>query len=101
MTATLDPADVRTAAAYAGCWLAFRRRLLRVPGVQAAVWHEDGLVLSGAYGQADLAAGIPLTQRSPVPDRVALEDLHGDRGAAAASTPAGWAWTTAWALLPA
>lgn len=51
---------VASAAAYADRWLAFRQRLLRVPGVQAAVWHGDGLVLSAAYGSADLATGTPL-----------------------------------------
>ncbi len=57
---SLEGGAVTTAAAYADRWLAFRQRLLRVPGVQAAVWHEDGLVLSTAYGHADLAARTPL-----------------------------------------
>jgi len=56
----LTPAAVASAAAYAGSWLAFRRHLLRVPGVQAALWHEDGLALSTASGVADLADGTPL-----------------------------------------
>ncbi len=61
MTDSLDRGAVATAAVYADRWLAHRQRLLRVPGVQAAVWHDDGLVLSAAYGQADLAGGTALT----------------------------------------
>ena len=55
-----SPAAVASAAAYADQWLAFRRRLLRVPGVQAAMWHDDGLALSVAHGSADLEAGTAL-----------------------------------------
>lgn len=57
----LTPTAVASAARYAADWLAFRQRYLRVPGVQAAVWHEDGLVLSTASGLADVESGTPLT----------------------------------------
>ncbi len=42
-------------------WLAFHQRLDRVPGVQAAVLHEEDVVLSTAHGWADLEATTPLT----------------------------------------
>lgn len=44
-------------------WLAFRQRYERVPGVQAAVWFGDGLVLSSAHGVADESTGVALTDR--------------------------------------
>jgi CubicO group peptidase (beta-lactamase class C family) len=46
---------------YWNSWLAFRQRYERLPGVQAAVWHGDGLVLSTAHGLADIASGTQLT----------------------------------------
>jgi CubicO group peptidase (beta-lactamase class C family) len=52
---------VATAAAYWGGWLAFRRRYDRIPGVQAALWHRDRLVLSMANGVADAESGTALT----------------------------------------
>jgi CubicO group peptidase (beta-lactamase class C family) len=59
------PAPARTAVLDAArqfdSWLAFQQRLARVPGVQAAVLHDDEVVLSSAYGFADLEAGTPLT----------------------------------------
>jgi CubicO group peptidase (beta-lactamase class C family) len=57
----LAPDAVRSAVAYLDEWLAFRRRYQRVPGVQAAVWHDGGLVLSTAHGVTDVATGQPLT----------------------------------------
>lgn len=53
-------AAVASAASYADSWLSFRRSLLRIPGVQAALWHEDALALSTAHGSADLGTGTPL-----------------------------------------
>jgi CubicO group peptidase (beta-lactamase class C family) len=49
------------ALAYADRWLAFRQTYLRVPGVQAAVLLDDEMLLSRAYGSADVEAGVPLT----------------------------------------
>jgi CubicO group peptidase (beta-lactamase class C family) len=46
---------------YADRWLAFQRRHLRVPGVQAAVLHDDEVVLSTAHGVSDVTTGEPLT----------------------------------------
>jgi CubicO group peptidase (beta-lactamase class C family) len=56
------PADVvRQAVHYAGGYLEFQQRYRRVPGVQAAVLHRDELVLSAAWGHADLESGTALT----------------------------------------
>jgi CubicO group peptidase (beta-lactamase class C family) len=57
----LTPAAVRSAVDYWDGWLAFRQNVERLPGVQAAVWHEDSLVLSAAHGLADIASGTTLT----------------------------------------
>lgn len=54
---------VTDAARYAEGWIEVQQRLLRIPGVQVAVAHRDNLLLSRAYGLADVAAGIPLTTR--------------------------------------
>ncbi|MGI8682777.1 MAG: serine hydrolase, partial [Mycobacteriales bacterium] len=59
----LDPAAVGEALAYADDWLAFRRRYLRIPGVQAAVWCGGELALSTAHGRADVERDVPLTAR--------------------------------------
>ena len=67
MTATTPPALTAAAVAdavrYADTWLAARRRAFRVPGVQAAVWFDDALVLSTAHGVADERSGAPLTDQ--------------------------------------
>ncbi|HEY8717304.1 serine hydrolase domain-containing protein [Pengzhenrongella sp.] len=64
MTApTATAAAVADAARYAGQWLEVQQRLTRVPGVQVAVAHGDDLLLSRAYGLADVAAGTALTTR--------------------------------------
>jgi len=52
---------VATAAAYWDGWLAFRQRYDRTPGVQAALWHGDGIVRSTAHGLADAETGTALT----------------------------------------
>ena len=41
--------------------MAFRQKFERLPGVQAAVWHGDGLVLSAAHGLADIGSRTQLT----------------------------------------
>ncbi len=51
---------VADAVHYADRWLAARTRATRLPGVQAAVWFEDGIALSTAHGVADLGSGEPL-----------------------------------------
>lgn len=52
---------VTSAATYAKDWLAFQHRYHRVPGTQAAVLLDDELLLSEAYGLADVDAGAPMT----------------------------------------
>lgn len=52
---------VADALAYYESWLGFRQHYLRVPGVQAAVYVDDGVALSAAHGRADVEAGAPLT----------------------------------------
>jgi CubicO group peptidase (beta-lactamase class C family) len=57
----VSPTAVADASRYFASWLAFRQRFERVPGVQAAVLHDDALELSVAYGHADLERQEPLT----------------------------------------
>ncbi|NED99195.1 serine hydrolase domain-containing protein [Phytoactinopolyspora halotolerans] len=59
----LSRAAVRDAVGYFDSWLAFRQRYSRIPGVQAAVLHGDEILLSAAYGHADVEAGVELTPR--------------------------------------
>jgi len=65
MSADVFDAQARAALDHAGeyaCrWLEYRSWLLRIPGVQFAVWYDRGLRLSGAIGYADVEAGVPLT----------------------------------------
>jgi D-alanyl-D-alanine carboxypeptidase len=51
----------RAVAPYLDSWLGFRQRLLRVPGVQAAMAVDGELVLSSAYGFADVEAQVAMT----------------------------------------
>jgi CubicO group peptidase (beta-lactamase class C family) len=57
----LSPDAARLAAPYLDSWLGFRQRQLRIPGVQAALAIGDEIVLSAAFGHADVEAGTPLT----------------------------------------
>ncbi len=56
-----EPPDVRGVLGYYDSWLAFQQRYRRVPGVQAAVLVDGEVVMSTAYGVADVATGTPLT----------------------------------------
>ena len=58
---TTDSSTVRGVLGYYDSWLAFQQRYLRVPGVQAAVLVDGEVVMSTAYGVADLASQTPLT----------------------------------------
>ncbi|HVX47518.1 MAG TPA: serine hydrolase domain-containing protein [Mycobacteriales bacterium] len=58
-----DAAAIRSAVSYLDSWLAFRQQYLRIPGVQAAVYFQDDIVFSGAYGRADVEAGTAMTTR--------------------------------------
>jgi CubicO group peptidase (beta-lactamase class C family) len=57
----LSPDAARAAASYLDSWLEFRQRQLRVPGVQAALAVGGDIVLSAAYGTADLETGTPMS----------------------------------------
>lgn len=57
----LERRHVTDAARYFDSWLALRRSLDRVPGVQAAILHDADVVWAGAYGVADISTGEPLT----------------------------------------
>jgi len=59
----LTPAVLSSVVAWYRGWLAHRSAVLRVPGVQVAVRVDGELVLSAAYGCADLAEPTPLTAR--------------------------------------
>jgi CubicO group peptidase (beta-lactamase class C family) len=49
--------------AYYDSWLAFNQRYQRVPGVQVAVYAEDAIAFSAAYGLADVENDVPLTDQ--------------------------------------
>ena len=51
------------ALAYYDSWLAFNQRYQRVPGLQVAVYAEDAIAFSAAYGLADLENDVPLTEQ--------------------------------------
>lgn len=54
---------LRDAAAYADQWLAYQQRLHEIPAVTVAILHGDDLVLSRAYGYADLEQRTPVTPK--------------------------------------
>lgn len=49
--------------AYYDSWLAFNQRYQRVPGVQVAVYAEDAIAFSAAYGMADVENDVRLTDQ--------------------------------------
>jgi CubicO group peptidase (beta-lactamase class C family) len=51
----------RATAPYLDSWLGFRQRLLRVPGVQAAMAVDNDIVLSTAHGYADVENQVAMT----------------------------------------
>lgn len=57
----IDETLLGDAVAYIDSWVEFRQQALRVPGVAIAVAHGDRILLSRAYGCADLRQGTPLT----------------------------------------
>ena len=54
---------VRSAMPYVDTWLDFQRTYLRVPGVQVAVLIDGEVVLSNAYGLADVEGQVALTSQ--------------------------------------
>ena len=61
MPPALSRAAVVDACRYADTVLAYRQRITRTPGVQAAVLYDGEIVLSCAHGVADVATGAALT----------------------------------------
>jgi len=59
----LTPDSVAAASRVADAWLALRRRVLQVPGVQAAVLFSDLLTLDTAHGWADVENEVRLSKR--------------------------------------
>jgi CubicO group peptidase (beta-lactamase class C family) len=57
----IDERLLEDAAAYIGDWVEYRQRTLAVPGIAVAVGFRGRLLLSRAYGMADLERGVPLT----------------------------------------
>ena len=57
----IDERLLEDAAAYIDRWVEYRQRTLRVPGIAIAVGFRGRIVLSRAYGMADLERGVPLT----------------------------------------
>jgi CubicO group peptidase (beta-lactamase class C family) len=57
----IDESLLQDALAYVDRWIEYRQRTLAVPGVAIAVGLGDRVVLSRAYGLADVERGTPLT----------------------------------------
>ena len=54
---TIERRLVQDAVNQAARWLEYMQRSLRIPGLSVAVRHEDDLLLSRAYGHADVERG--------------------------------------------
>jgi CubicO group peptidase (beta-lactamase class C family) len=65
MTAIIDrqAAALRDGVGYADQWLAYRREFRDIPGLVIAVRHRGELLLSKAYGRANIEADAPMTPR--------------------------------------
>lgn len=59
----IDEHLLQDAVAYVDRWVEYRQRTLAIPGIAIAVGHRDRVLLSRAYGMADLERGVPLTTR--------------------------------------
>ncbi|HEY4570298.1 MAG TPA: serine hydrolase domain-containing protein [Kribbella sp.] len=55
--------SLKEALAYYDSWLAFNQRYQRVPGVQVAVYADNAIAFSAAYGLADVENDVPLTEQ--------------------------------------
>lgn len=56
----IDERLLEDAVAYIDRWVEYRRRNLRLPGIVIAVRFSDRILLSRAYGVADIGRGVPL-----------------------------------------
>ena len=54
---------VADAARYFDTWIAFRQRYDHIPGVQAAILLDGDIVMSAAYGLADVESNSPMTTK--------------------------------------
>jgi len=61
MAPEMNEGLLRDAVAYADQWLAFQQRLKEIPAVTMAVRHGDEVILSRAYGHANLEREIAVT----------------------------------------
>lgn len=61
MPKAVDAKLLGDAVTYIEQWVAFRQETLRVPGVQVAVAHDGRLLLSRAYGMANVETATPLS----------------------------------------
>ncbi|MGH2410890.1 MAG: serine hydrolase domain-containing protein, partial [Chloroflexota bacterium] len=61
MMSKLHPDLLQDAVDYADRWVAHQQDRKDVPGVVVAIRHQDQLLLSTAYGHADLERRIPMT----------------------------------------
>ena len=57
----LDVGLLRDGAAYANQWVAYQQQRRDLPGVVAAVWGDDQLLLAQGYGYADLERQVAMT----------------------------------------
>jgi D-alanyl-D-alanine carboxypeptidase len=57
----IDERLLQDAVAYIDRWVGYRQRTLAIPGIAIAVRFRDRVLLSRAYGMADLERGVPLT----------------------------------------
>ncbi|GAA1591939.1 MULTISPECIES: serine hydrolase domain-containing protein [Kribbella] len=63
MCEALNPENLREALAYYDSWLKYNQHYQRIPGVQVAVYADDRVVFSAAYGHADVENDVPLTDQ--------------------------------------
>jgi CubicO group peptidase (beta-lactamase class C family) len=56
-------AALREGVAYADRWLEYRREFRDIPGLIVAIRHKGELLLSKAYGRANIEADVPMTPR--------------------------------------
>jgi CubicO group peptidase (beta-lactamase class C family) len=59
----VDPGALRDGVRYADRWLAFRREFREMAGLVVAVRHDQELLLSSAYGYAQLEDAVAMTPR--------------------------------------
>ena len=97
------PSRPRRRACYVESLVAYRRDRDRIPGVQVAMLHDGDVVMSAAYGLADVESATPMTtahrfriaSHSKTFTATAVVRLA-ERGRAAASTIPSARGSTSW-----